>query len=319
MELTSEQIDEISDAVQRVVVGWEISSPPQPFTWAPDRHLRACLVKNGRTRNVILRRSWAPKNFEIETFLYRSVLPNFSVRTPVLWGTFVADDGQSLWIILEDVDGRTVRSDDPEDRKKFMAALGQLHGQGIRWLEGQKDSIDFLPRFDDASLPYAGKFLPIRLWVERLARGIEIPSLEIKPCLLSFPQWLLAQLVRQPMTLLHGDTDVSNGIIVDNEVFLIDFERACIGPPSLDLGKAVEWAESLDELEPYHSCFREVSGKDIPVSVLREWIDLGQGYNSLYWVSYYVERILEGNPLDLEWRERYYEPAIKTMCRLCNP
>jgi hypothetical protein len=315
-ELSAEKMNDIIRAVRLILAGWDFSSLPQPFTWAPDRHLRACLVKDGRTRDIILRRSWNPRNFEIETFLYRSVLPHFSVCAPVLWAVFELDGGQSQWMVLEDVGVLAVRPDSPEDRQKFLSALGRLHGQGVRWLRERKVSIDPLPRFDGTSLPYAGKFLSVQHWIERLTHALETPFLGMKPWIVSFPPRLSTQLAKQPMTLLHGDTNFSNGIVIKEEVALIDFERACIGPPSLDLSQATEGVDTQDEMKAYHSCYQETSGGDIPFSVVMEWTDLGKGYNSLYWVSYYVERTLAGNPPDSDWRKNIYGPALECLSHL---
>jgi aminoglycoside phosphotransferase (APT) family kinase protein len=202
-----------------------------------------------------------------------------------------------------------VRADDPEDRKKFLTALGRLHGWGIRWLKERNVYTDCLLRYDGTSLPHAGMFLPVRQWTDRLCQAVDTPALGIKTWMVSFPSQLIAHLTRQPITLLHGDTNFSNGIIVDHDLALIDFERAFIGPPSLDLGQAIERVETDEELNAYHSSFQDTSGEVIPFSTLTEWVDLGKGYNSLHWVSYYVERTLAGNPPDSEWREKYHEPS----------
>ena len=62
--------------------------------------------------------------------------------------------------------------------------------------------------------------------------------------MLDLPHRMMAELSNRPYTLLHGDTDLSNALLTDQGMALVDFEKASIGPASLDLGRITATVKS---------------------------------------------------------------------------
>ncbi|HIJ73636.1 MAG TPA: hypothetical protein HPP83_05985 [Candidatus Hydrogenedentes bacterium] len=77
-------MDEIMHNVAAGMPGWQFAEPPRGFGWAPNRHFRAELVKGDRRKRVVIRESWSPAGFQIERYLYLSVLGDLPVKTPRL-------------------------------------------------------------------------------------------------------------------------------------------------------------------------------------------------------------------------------------------
>ena len=299
-------LEEIVPLIMEALPDWSFVSKPIPFTWSCHVYLRARLAKGNDTQDVVIRRSRCDKSHEIEIFLYRSVLPHLSVHTPKLLATFEQAVDGSKWMVLEDIGVATARSDCVEHRRAFLRALGCLHAQSMGFLGNPIFYSGVLKRFEGKSVLYGGKVIPFQKWRELLEKGLSFPLYQTEKWMLQFADAMLIQLGKQPATLLHGDAQFGNAILTDDGVGLIDFERAWIGPPSMDIGQVVEKMESLEELEDYNDGFFQTTKKRLCRKTIIDWAHLAEGYNCLYWMCYYVEEAMKNKHLGEErYKNRY--------------
>ena len=124
--------------------------PPQGFGWAPHRHFRAILGRNGREVPVIIRACWSVSGFESERHLYESVLGQFPFVTPRLLASFSLKDGEVPWMVLQDIGEPAAQKAKPEDRRAFLQALGQLHGCSFTLLASAQLPRGPLPCFPES-------------------------------------------------------------------------------------------------------------------------------------------------------------------------
>jgi hypothetical protein len=295
------RIEAIAGAVLRAVPGWQLAGPPQPFGWAPDHHLRCRLVRGDGSLDVIIRHSWSAESHEVEVSLYQQILPRLPVRTAKLLASFVVDPGEPGWMVLEDLGPAPASAADPEHRNAFLTALGRLHGCSARLLqEGGMGDLS-LPIFSDDSAPTSE-------WCALLRRAPDAAGIE--PWMAGSVVGLVRRLCGQPVVLVHGDTDLSNLIITDAGPALVDWEKAQIGPASLDLGGLVEHIASPAEWERYRQTYGEGAAAEPGADLLAEWIDLGDAYDSLRWICYYLNAAEQGRGPDDDWRASYYDPRL---------
>ena len=292
----------VSAAIKNAMPGWNLESLPEGFGWAPQRHLRTVLLNGALRQRVVIRQSWSDLAFQTERYLYESVLACVPFKTPRLIGTFTLMGDESPWMILEDIGDRTV-ADDPEMRPKFIEALGLLHGYGRRLcVENQLDS-SRLRQFPASHSYFRG-------WQAILENGLESGRYALPETILSFFRTLREDLVQEPHTLLHGDTDPSNAIVVPNGISLVDWERASIGPASVDLGRVVSAAQLQDDMQLYSRAYRRASGHDMGDGEGLRVGGLGIAFDSLRWVCHYISQVEEGNDPGEDWRRANYEPCL---------
>lgn len=304
---TPPDVGAIMDAITRALPGWRFVGGPQPFTSAPDRHLRACLASGDQTEAVVIRRAWRDEGYEVETFLYRHVLPRLSLRTPRLWATFVLDADGSKWTVLEDLGVSTAQRNREADRRAVLRALGCLHGEGAAFLDDVRGAACPLPRFGPGVVPYAGRLVPVERWHEILDGALRSPSFRPEAWVHPFLDALLRRLAGEPATLLHGDANFSNAVLTGDGVGLIDFERAFIGPASLDIGRVAAMTESPGELDDYRRGFAGTTEAGPSPDAVADWAELGQVYDGYYWICYYVEETLRGRDLGEDMRTTLYD------------
>jgi hypothetical protein len=302
---------ELVDAVGNAMPGWRVVAPPEPFTWARDRHFRARVARECVEQAIVIRRAWRDEAYAVETYMYRAALPRIGVGTPKLLATFSMSDG-SKWTVLEDVGRQTADPHNAGHRKAFLRALGTLHGQGMRLLADPGFDGGPLVRFDGEHVPYGGKRVPIEKWHKLLRDAVPSPTFSLDPSFLALPHRMMEELAMQPPTVPHGDTDTSNALLNRGEVTLIDFERASIGPASLDLGRAVALLKSPAELDEYKRTF-SAAGQPLSADALGQWADLAWAYDALYWTCYFIERNLSAQPPPDSWRRDYFEPSLSRL------
>ena len=150
-------------------------------------------------------------------------------------------------------------------------------------------------------------------WCSLIADGLGKAESGIEPWATRLLEAVLHRLAEQPVVLVHGDVDFSNAVPTDQGMALVDWEKASIGPPSLDLGAMIETLSSRDELETYRVLFSEAGGEGLTRERMHEWTDLGDAYDCLRWICYYLGVAAEGNGPGDSWRENYYSPRL---CRL---
>ena len=283
--------------------GWEFENPLQGFGWAPQRHFRAVLVTASRKQSVIVRRSSSVSGFETERYLYESVLADLPFKTPQLLGTFTLNGDQSPWMILEDIGHRTA-ADAPEKRRLFLQILAWLHGHGRRLCEAGQLDEERLRRFP-ANHPYYNE------WEAVLENGLTSGTYALPNTVLRSLWRLQEGLAQQPQTLLHGDTDYSNAILTYDGMALVDWERASIGPGSVDLGRVVSPEELYDDMQSYRTAYCEASGQEMGDEEALRIGGLGVVFDSLRWICYYVKRVEDGNDPGEDWRRAHYEPCLE--------
>jgi len=294
----------ITNYVLSTIHGWEFVTPLMGFGWAPDRHFKAELTDGVQCQRVVIRQSWSVEGYVKECYLYQSVLPGLTIRTPKLFGTFTLDSEASKWMIIEDLGQRHPRMDAIADRKAFLAALGCLHGQGRLLVQDSDFSMSPLSEFPRNTSNY-------EKWRSILLNALAECSFGVEEWTVNLLDYLWRRLIRQPKTLLHGDTDSSNAVLVNREIALFDWEEAQVGPACLDLGRLMESVTTTEELEAYREMFNKASGGSLSVGETLYIANLGKGYNNLRWACHYIERVTEGNPPS--WGEETYHGFLNRL------
>jgi len=289
-----------------VMPGWRFSEPPRAFGWAADRHFRAVLAKDCRRERIIIRKSWSAAGFEVERYLYGSVFRDLPLNTAKLWNTFRTEPCDTRWMILEDVGEGCADAGCSGDRRAFLAALGSLHGRGHYLTESGRFRGSPLPQFPPKHWHYDE-------WEDLIMLGLESSRHALEEWVVSLLGSVRRRVETARPTLLHGDPDYSNVVLSDSGVTLVDWEYACIGPASADLGRALEPLESAEELESYRLAYQETGDADVSLDDVGELAAVGVALNSFRWICYYLKRGSEGSDPGEEWRGNYYRPSVERL------
>jgi hypothetical protein len=300
--LHPEQPGTLAGAILSAMPGWDLVDGPEPFGWAPERHSRAGLVRGGDAIRIVIRHSWSPDGHERELYLYHGILPHLSIRTAMLHTTFEFGDAPG-WMVLEDLGSRHPRRECVEDRQALLHTLGSLHGQAILLVEQQLIPGHPLTRFDACRGEYGE-------WMDLLTRAAACPCSGVRKWMPALLAQLLPRLAADTVTLLHGDLDLSNAIPTDAGMALVDWEKASIGPVSLDLGFLIEFIRRREEIESYRLAFCDASGRGLAPERLGELIDLADGYDSLRWICHYLREVAAGRDPGPDWHDAYYVPRL---------
>jgi hypothetical protein len=297
----------IREALSRALPSWRLIHGPEPYGWAPSRHLRATLAGQGRTVNVVIRKSWSREGHDVELFLYTTILPHLTVDTAALIAEFELGDGEPGWLVLEDLGGEQARANNREHRGAYLRALGKLHAEGRTLV--QRGLLAGLRRFTaDAS--------DMSRWRTLLARAIGQGEFGVDEQVIATLDLLRERMtegIEAVETLLHGDTDFSNAVIRADGAALVDWEKATIGPPSLDLGAMIETLESGDELAAYRQGVADGGGASLTAAQVGQWALDGETYNCLRWICYYIQAASEGAAPSAAWRRRFYDPCLRRL------
>ncbi len=296
-----QRVERLWEAAQQAAPGLTFECLPQPFGWAPTRHMRA-RVTGGGLQSVVLRQSWSAESHAIECSIYRSVLGLLPVRTAALVGVFELDDDEPGWMILEDLGTDHPRADSQADRRRLLKALGVLHGAGRRLGLADGSAVSVFSRNESEHSD----------WTELLASGD--PDLGIEDWMAGFAENTLGQLEAGSYTLLHGDIDFSNFVVVGGDVAFLDWEKAKSGPPGLDLGPLMEYVREDEELEAYVEGWEGVGG-GLPIAA-GQWAHLGEIYDCVRWICYYLRAKRNGADPGPEWKAQYYDPRVRRLCSL---
>jgi len=292
--------EHIVGAVRSAMPGWRFVSLPEPFTWARDRHFRAEVEKGGSRRKIVIRRNWRDEGFEVESFLYSCVLPRVPIGTPKLLATFELKTDSSKWMVLEDIGECCVEATCDKDRRTLLSTLGRLHGFCMGRIGAWIDA---------GPLPRYPKWRHGD-WRPTLAQARASGWRDLGDWVLPLLDAVLRRLYTQPPTLVHGDVNLSNVILSKGDVWLVDWEFACIGPAALDLGEALAFNASPGGLDAYRKGFNEVASDPLEADAVRDWADCGLAHSAFHWISYCLERQHEGRPLGEDWRWTHYVPSL---------
>ena len=288
--------------------GWSFAEPPLGFGWAPERHFRAVLRRDGENARVIVRRTWTVAGFQAERHVYESVLAQFSFVTPELLAFFKLDGCDTPWMVLQDIGEQLASSERSEDRRMFIGVLGHLHGTSQRLLASNQIGMGPLLSFP-ASLAY----MHYDEWDAMLTRGMKSKDYGIPASALEACRKLRDALTAEPTVLLHGDTDFSNAIVTGEGIGLIDWERACLGPASLDLSRVVSASDLADDMQVYCESFNEGGGYSLTEDEAIRIGGLGLVFDSLRWICHFIKQATAGNSPGDEWRKQYYDPCLEAL------
>ena len=288
--------------------GWSFVEPPTGFGWAPDRHFRAVMTEDGGRTPVVIRHSWSIEGHETERHLYESVLGRFPFVTPQLLASFSIEGGETPWMVLEDIGELVAERVNPGDRRAFLQALGQLHGCCLALLESAQLAMGPLTHF-----PESHAHTYYREWEALLTQGIESNALGIPASSLRTCRRLGDALAAEPQLLLHGDTDCSNAVVTGRGIGLVDWERACLGPASIDLSRVVLADALLEDMQVYRSAFSRAAGTELTDADAIKIGRMGILFDALRSICYYVRQTTDGNDPGEDWRKRYYQPSIECL------
>ena len=304
---TEKRAPDLTDVVLSAMPGWRFEQPPRPFGWAPDRHFRALLACGDRHEPVVIRQSWSGPGFEVERYLYTQILPDLPVNTPLLLASFRTHSHDTGWLVLRDVGQRCADQACPHDRQRVLLQLGALHGHGIRLTRSGRLAGSPLPQFPPSHWHYQG-------WEDLVRFGVCSSQHLLPAWATDFTHLVREKAAAAEVTLLHGDTDYSNAVVGPSGLSLVDWERACIGPASADLGRALEPTGARpDDLKAYHGAYQEALHADISLERTRQEMELAVSLNSLRWICYYLKRLSEGDDPGESWRDSYFVPSLRML------
>ena len=181
---------------------------------------------------------------ERELRVYRDILPTLELGAPKYLGSVWQEDLPRFWLLMEFVEGRTLRK---QSFRLYLAAareLGKMQGslaaaadrlQGLVgdgwWL--QRHDAEFFRRRAEAAVLAAQNVVPdLAPRVERLASGYE-PVIEI--------------MAAQQTTLVHGSLRPRNVMVTaDERICPIDWELAGWGSPLYDLAFLSDGFDHVD-------------------------------------------------------------------------
>jgi aminoglycoside phosphotransferase (APT) family kinase protein len=204
-----------------------------------------CAAPSGS--NVIAKRA-SRASAVIEQLIYETVIPQAGLHAPAYFGSL--DDGDALWVFVEDAGDAMFSYDDPVHRSMAAVWLAQLHTRAAA-----NDAAGRLPdrgpghfrrRLDDAVHALQERLLEAdtatREVVERL----------IDQCAVLAGRWpdVEAFCARLPRTIVHGDFAALNIRLRDDRIVAFDWEKAGLAVPVVDMARGLD-------LETYWQGVRE--------------------------------------------------------------
>ena len=255
----------------------------------------------------MIRQSTSAEVHDLEVRIYTQVLPKLSVKTPSFLVAFDLGTECPNWMVLEKLDGEEASGGTRTERRRILETLARLHLEGIVLERSGQLADANLPRFDAEAARY-------QKWRSILVDGIADGSYSLLPWIPSCLDAVLAALPGFPYGLIHSDLDLSNIIVAGNgTIGLIDWEKACIGPISVDLGQFMEHVASGDELQGY--CRQLVVSQGLRVSEddVSYWADVGRAFKLIHEICSYVHASLKGRAPAPSWRGKYFEPCLPAL------
>lgn len=173
-----------------------------------------------------------------EAKVYERVLRSLTVSTPGYVGTDRDARTGVEWLVLRHIAGATDidRTTEPDMMPKAAAWLGRFHAEASGL--AHDPSRAFLKQYDLEF--YRGWSLRTLQFSASLRRPI--PGLE----LLCDSFTRVAELLRQELTIIHGEFYPHNILVHDGSVTPVDWESAAIGAGEIDLASLIEgWDEDI--------------------------------------------------------------------------
>lgn len=185
-----------------------------------------------------------PKGNRREVLVYRRLLAGGRFGAPSLYASVYDETLGRYWLFLEDVGERTLNYGDTDAWLAAVRWLGEMHGT----FTGREQELRALDCLDEHDANY------YRSIAAAARHNIELASTRTALArfghLMSDYEGIVADLLVQPRTLVHGDILVNN-IIVQRGARIrpIDWESAAIGIGAFDLALLLDgWDNSKQEL-----------------------------------------------------------------------
>jgi hypothetical protein len=176
-----------------------------------------------------------PKGHRREVLVYRRLLEGQRFGAPALYASVYDEAGGRYWLFLEDVGRRTVAEGDLPDWAGAVRRLAELHGPYL----GRADDLRALGCLGERGAGYyhflAGR---ARRNLQQAEAGQALARFD---ALLAGFEYVVAHLVSQPQTLVHGDIHPDNFLLQPgHRVRLLDWETASVGLGALDLVRLLD-------------------------------------------------------------------------------
>ena len=223
---------------------------------------------------------------ERELHLYRDLLPDANLGTATYYGSVWEEATPRYWLLLEWVDGTTVKYLPFEQWVEAACWLGQFHGHFAHRMQ-RAESIACLDRHD---AKYFQKPVPGAL----RAAGLRDAGLEVRlePIARRYLDELVPLMIAPPHTLLHG-TYRAQQIIYDDSrdpvrLCPIDWEKAGIGAGLYDLS-FLSYGFEPSELDTFIEAYCSgIAAHDLPFpdrAAAHHLLNCFHLYRVLHWLA----------------------------------
>lgn len=185
-----------------------------------------------------------PKGNRREVLIYRRLLAGGRFGAPALYASVYDEALGRYWLFLEDVGERTLNNGDVDAWLAAVRWLGEMHGTFL----GREQELRALDCLDEHDANYYRSIAAAARYNLRVASSRQMQT-RFENLMTDF-EGLVAYLVSQPRTLVHGDILVNN-IVVQRGARIrpIDWESAAIGLGAFDLALLLDgWGDSKQEL-----------------------------------------------------------------------
>jgi hypothetical protein len=222
---------------ERVRITAMEGEPLESQSTYPIERLRVTL-ESGEQLPVIFKRLQAgegPKGNRREVLVYQRLLAGGRFGAPV-WYASTYDEAQGhYWLFLEDLGEENLKSGDWEDWIAAAQLLGQMHGTYL----GREEELRTLGCLGEQGPDYYHAIG--RTARENMERAGALAALLRFDSFMAWYPALVAHLVRQPRTLVHGDIFPDNLLLQPGpRIRPIDWESAAIGLGTWDLTRLLD-------------------------------------------------------------------------------
>lgn len=274
----------------------------------PRAHLTALVSHKGGLERLFLK-ALKPERRMAEEFAYAAVLPALDVRTARLYGTFPDWELPTIWLILEQVQGRWADPAEPADMAQVFATLARLHRSGAQGTAADLSRRPEAPRLE------AEELRSMLRQVEAAARPLELGRAE-----LSRLENACQRLATGPATWTHGDLHRSNTLLDEESVGLVDWELVRWGPPAADLGNLcgqLSPAVARQGLQAYAAACQQ-AGSAPEFEVVLGWARDGLCHDALRWLAYVCELRREDEGRAKQWFEDWGRQKVARVTELAR-
>src|SRR5262249_46597110 len=209
---------------------WETSSHPIE-RWQ-------LTLASGERLGVIYKRLLAghkPHGNEREVLIYRRLLLDRRFGAPLVYASVYDDATANHWLFLEDVGEESLRDGDMQDWMSAIHWLAEMHGTYL----GREAELRAARCLEEHAAPYYESIAQTaRRHLERAGLRRVLRRFD---GLMKLFDAVVAHLLHQPPTLVHGDVYVDNLIVQPGpRIRPVDWEAAAIGLAALDLVRLLD-------------------------------------------------------------------------------